>query len=293
MKQQILKKLELATTKALVMECTVPKPGNVSRYHDFPSQKFEHFLVSGIELGANLPHLASKHGLGTAVLKATEIMLSVQSGGNTHLGSIFLLTPLLASASANRGIVDFADVQDRIKRADWRDTLRYVQAIRMTDFEKLPDIEGCLNVKSEGTLNFVKKNRTSLHNWMLAGVAVNGICYEYTHGYKLTRNTAKEIMENWDAGIERAVQHGFLFALGSYVDNLVVGKKGLGYARRLQNLAAELHAERTVFAAEGSDGWKRFRQLFTKLEKDRVNPGTTADIIVGAMFLIFLEGFRV
>lgn len=293
MNQGILKKLELASTKALVMECTVPKPGNVSRYHDFPEQKFEHFLISGIELGARLPEFAARYSLGSAVLKATKLMLNAQSGGNTHLGSIFLLTPLLASAYKHNGVVDFEDVEERIKKAGWRETLKYVQAVRMTDFEKLPDIEGSLNVKSNTIEEFVRKNRTSLYDWMLAGVPVNGICYEYTHRYELTQRAAKEIQKNWNYGIERAVQHSYLFALGSYVDNLVIGKKGLEYAKQLQNLASELHAERAVFAPQGSDSWNRFKQLFKKLEEDQVNPGTTADIIVGALFLTFLDEWKV
>lgn len=293
MKSKILKNLEVATTKALVLECTVPKPGNVSRYHDFPHQKFEHFLVAGIELGAKLPEIAAKSSLGDAILSATKIMISVQSGGNTHLGSILLLVPLLASAYENNGRVDFSKVLDKIKRADWHETIKYIQAIKLTDFERLPDIKGKLNVKSEETESFVIENEISLYDWMLAGVEVNGICYEYTQGYKLTRGTAAEIMENWDEGMERAVQHGFLFALGNYVDNLVVGKKGLEYAKQLQKQAFALHAERVVFAPPRSKLQKKFQRLFKILEKDQVNPGTTADIIVGALFLIFLENMKI
>ncbi|MEM3395976.1 MAG: triphosphoribosyl-dephospho-CoA synthase [Thermoplasmata archaeon] len=293
MREQVLKKLQLATTKALVIECTVPKPGNVSRYHDFPEQKFEHFLVSGIELGMRLPELAAKFSLGDTVMKATRTMLSVQKGGNTHLGSIFLLTPLLASACANNGVVNFADVQTRIKRADWEDTLKYIKAIRMTDFDKLPDIEGKLNVKSDDIANFVRRKKVALYDWMSAGIEVNGICYEYVECYKLTQGTAKEIIENLDKGIEKAVQHGFLFALSSYVDNLVIGKKGKRYALQLQKLAAELYNKRAAFAPVGCKSQMKFRQLFKKLERDEVNPGTTADIIVSALFLVFLDEVRI
>ncbi|MEM4160423.1 MAG: triphosphoribosyl-dephospho-CoA synthase [Thermoplasmata archaeon] len=293
MRQGILKKLEVATTKALVLECTVPKPGNVSRYHDFPEQKFEHFLVSSIELGAKLPGLAAKFSLGSAVLEGTRLMLEAQGGGNTHLGSILLLTPLLASAFRRNGKLDFEDVERRIREATWKETLKYVQAIRMTDFEKLPDIDGSLNVKSAGIESYVRKNRIGLYDWMLAGVPVNGICHEYTHCYALTRKTAEEITGNWEHGIEKAVQHGFLYALGNYVDNLVIGKKGLDYALELQNEARKLHAERAVFAKPGSRSNDEFRQLFEKLERDNVNPGTTADIIVAALFLVFLDGRKI
>ncbi|MGC8912486.1 MAG: triphosphoribosyl-dephospho-CoA synthase [Thermoplasmata archaeon] len=291
MKNKVLKKLEIAVTKAMVIECTVPKPGNVSRVMDFPTQKFEDFLISGIELGASLPSLAARYPLGKAVLEGVKIMLSAQRGGNTHLGTIILLVPLLKNAYRNNGRIDFDKVQHEIKNASWKDTFNYVKAIRMTDVGSLPDIEGRLNVKSLEIESVVRKEKVPLYAWMLAGVNVNAICHEYTQKFELSQKIARVIREHEDKGVERTVLHGFFYALSEYLDNLVVGKKGLDYALWLKNYASELYASGYALTAQ-SAAHPQVENLFRKLREDMVNPGTTADLIVSALFLLFLDGWR-
>ena len=291
MRESVLRTLEIATTKALVIECTVPKPGNVSRYIDFPAQSFEHFLISAIEIGNTLPGLCARHALGRAVLHATKRMLNAQHSGNTHLGSIILLAPMLRSAYKKNGKLQFEHVSAEIEKCDWRDTLDYIKAIKLTDVERLPDIDGKMNVKSGTVGHVVSAHRISLIDWMRAGVPVNALCYEYVHGYKLTQEIAGIIRANWEKGIEPAVQHAFLYALSRYVDNLVIGKRGTGYAEALKARAGELFDEECAFAPAGSMKRRKLENLTSELVSEGVNPGTTADLIVGALFTVFIDGW--
>ncbi len=91
---------------ALLLEVSAyPKPGNVSRMHDFPDTKYEHFMASAVALFpvfryAALIGVTGKTGgnIGRLVREGVEESMRWQSGGNTHFGSILLFIPLAMAA---------------------------------------------------------------------------------------------------------------------------------------------------------------------------------------------------
>ncbi|MEE9594999.1 MAG: triphosphoribosyl-dephospho-CoA synthase, partial [Candidatus Hydrothermarchaeales archaeon] len=102
---------------ACILEATCPKPGNVSRYHDFEDTSFEHFLAGSVGIGEALK-LATERGvavgsgkmpfselrLGTLIRKSVEDSRSWHTGGNTNLGTIILLVPLAAAAGVSLAV---------------------------------------------------------------------------------------------------------------------------------------------------------------------------------------------
>ena len=84
--------IALCAQAACLLEVAAPKPGNVSRYHDFGDTTFEDFLLSAVATGAALS-AAGEAGVGETVVRAvqeTRRWVAV----NTNLGIILLLAPL-------------------------------------------------------------------------------------------------------------------------------------------------------------------------------------------------------
>ncbi len=86
-----------------------PKPGNVSRAHDFSDTAFEHFLYSA----AFMPFVFqdaffSRKTLGS-LLYDSAYLNSFRFGGNTHFGTFLLLIPLCMSAGTIEKSVNFSE----------------------------------------------------------------------------------------------------------------------------------------------------------------------------------------
>jgi len=97
---------------AILLEVSAyPKPGNVHRTADFRETRYEHFLASAVAVTPHFKH-AAKQGIqistgktspadikiGTIIKDAVKSVSSWQSGGNTLLGAIILLSPMAVAA---------------------------------------------------------------------------------------------------------------------------------------------------------------------------------------------------
>ena len=84
-----------------------PKPGNIHRTADFHDTRYEHFIASSIGFGPVMREAAlrgvrvgigelqpSEVGVGGLVKEAVAEGRRWHRGGNTHLGTILLFTPL-------------------------------------------------------------------------------------------------------------------------------------------------------------------------------------------------------
>lgn len=88
--------IALRAQMAAVLEVSAPKPGNVSRYHDFGDTSFEDFLLSATVLGLALRDVESI-GVGPLIERAvTETKRWVHT--NTNLGIVLLFAPLACAA---------------------------------------------------------------------------------------------------------------------------------------------------------------------------------------------------
>ncbi|MEJ2242255.1 MAG: triphosphoribosyl-dephospho-CoA synthase [Candidatus Bathyarchaeota archaeon] len=104
-----------------------PKPGNVHRTADFVGTRFEHFLASAVavfpsfrfaaEQGIKFTEgqlLATEIGVGNIIRDAVNRMIKSQTGGNTLLGSIILLTPIAIAAGMLKNNFVVSEVREKI-----------------------------------------------------------------------------------------------------------------------------------------------------------------------------------
>jgi triphosphoribosyl-dephospho-CoA synthase len=258
----------LCVQLACIWEATARKPGNVHRHRDFNDTSYLDFLVSAAAISP-IMETAWSRPVGETILaavQATRQMVRV----NTNLGIILLLAPLAAVVSEplRQGlprVLNQLSVQDA--------QLAYV-AIRLAN-------PGGLGHSPEQDVH--REPTQTLREVMTLAADRDFIALQYANGFRQVLDEAvpelvRPIGEG--LGIEEAIIRCQLLLLSRYPDSLIARKRGLAEALAVRN-----QARRVIQGGldrEGFDAWLRD-------EGHARNPGTTADLIVSALFVSLRE----
>lgn len=276
--EQVARAFELSC----IIEVMAPKPGNVTRYQDFHDTTCEDFLISAWA-AAPVFAKAGELSVGDIILAARQAS-SRFTLANTNLGIILLLAPLAKAAL----YVTPTEVSLRqrlhnvLKTLTVDDCSKAYMAIRAAKPGGLGKIEKH-DVRDE-------PNITLLDAMHLAKDR-DGIAFEYSSDYHITSTLGypallKAMQEApcWTLAVVQA----FLTILAEVPDTLIARKLGIEKAREVSKKAGEvLEAGRP-----GSREWNEARadlDLYLRGDNNRLNPGTTADLITASLFVLFLE----
>lgn len=293
-----------AAELACILEATIPKPGNVSRFHDFPDTKYEHFLVSAVALGESVERSFKigrgfamgkeiKGKLGKEILRAIEKAKKMHKGKNTNLGIAMLLIPLSASLGAISKKEKEAGIGEKlneisknlveiIKSTGEEDTLYLYRAIKLSNAEVGRSNKFDVHAKDserkiiEKKMNLYKIFKIS--SW-------DNIAKELCSGMEITINhayprLAEEYRKTKD--IKKAVLKTFFYILSIFPDTLIERKKGKKAAIKVSQRAGEIFE-----SGLKEEEIKKFDEELRK-EGNALNPGTTADLICSALMLFLL-----
>lgn len=282
---------------ACIMEASAPKPGNVNRLHDFADTKFEHFVASGVAIGPTISRAAyrgdragtgdidiAEIGTGDLIEEAVLSASNWHGGSNTNLGIAMLLVPL--AASAGMAIAKENDMRDNIdpimKGTVHHDTLALYRAIRHANPGGLGS-SGNLDVNDPASDRQIKKDGINLYQVMEATEG-DSIARELTTSYDISFNTGcPAIMEALPDGIDSAIVHGFLTILAEVPDTLIARKNGADAAGKVSKDArAVLDGKMDISAFDAS----------LRSKDNRLNPGTTADLVTSSLMIALLKGMR-
>lgn len=282
---------------ACILEVSAPKPGNVNRLHDFADTKFEHFVASGVAVGgpaaraAYRGHRAGKGDISVAeiavgdLVKEAVVAASNWHGGrNTNLGIAMLLVPL--TASAGMSIARNNDIQENIdpilKGTTYHDTLSLYGAIRHASPGGLGSSER-LDVNDPASDKKIKKDRINLYQTMEATEG-DSIARELVTSYDISFNVGcPAIMDNDPDGLDSAIVRGFLTILAEVPDTLIARKNGTAAAGKVsKNARAVLDGKMDIAAFDAS----------LRSKDNRLNPGTTADLVASSLMIALLRGMR-
>jgi len=267
---------------ALLLEVAgTPKPGNVDREHDYPDLHFEQFLAGAVGTYEGFSMIANGEPLGTGFERAIAGM-SNQRGGNTQFGAVLLLTPLVAAASQREltpdgatAIVDATTVED---------TVAFYQSFDHVDVAVSEPPEGMapLDVRygSEAEAA-IREREISLGELMAESASVDGIASEWTSGFARTFEAADALLRRDGPVTERAAAV-FLALLASEPDTFVIDKHDRETANEVQ--------QRAEAALEGDENVNDLAEEFIARG---INPGTTADIVAGGLFVALERGMEV
>lgn len=262
---------------ACAWEATVPKPGNVHRGADFEDTTLYDFLASGILIGGPLAS-AGEQGVGRAACTAVEASRAAVRT-NTHLGTILLLAPLCAVPDHVRLAEGTGDVLTKLTARDARDLYA---AIRLANPGGL-GVRAELDIHDESPHDVLVAMRSAADHDMVAR--------QYATNFEDLFQTIVPCVHH--AVESRGLAQGLIFSqlkvMSKWPDSLIARKCGPSLAEE-----ASLRADRVLRA--GAFGAPDYDQLLSdfdfwlRSDGNRRNPGTTADLLAAALFVVLRDG---
>lgn len=298
---------------ALLLEVSAyPKPGNVHRTANFQETRYEHFLASAVAVA---PHFARAAAVGYSIsegnraLEEANIGLTIkeavnstrfwQMGGNTHLGSIILLSPIAVAAGIVLASEGFTleklrrNIGAIIAATTPEDAVSVYEAIAIAKPGGLGTAP-TLDVTAKASRQQISQQRIPLSNVFQIASSYDSIASEWTNSYPITFDLgypyfAKQLQCFHD--INTAVVHVFLKILSEVPDTLITRKVGLQQARKVSELAERALQAGGLTTPAGRNALHSF-DCYLRQQGNNLNPGTTADITSAIIALALLNGYR-
>ena len=267
---------------ALLLEVSAtPKPGNVDREHEYPDLRFEHFVAGAVGAADGLA-LAAEEGLVGEAFERAIAGMSTQQGGNTQFGAILLQTPLVVAAGG--GPLTPERAESIVGETTVEDAIHFYRAFDHVEVAVDDPPEGLdipdVRQGSEAEPSLRAEGRT-LADVMEVSADLDGIAAEWVAGFPRTFETARRI-EARDGPVTDRAASVFLELLAEERDTFVVTQHDLETASEVRRRA------RAVL--ERSESVEDLAAEFVRRE---INPGTTADIIAGGLFVALERGLEV
>jgi triphosphoribosyl-dephospho-CoA synthase len=286
-----------------------PKPGNVHRTRDSEDTFFEHFLAGSIATTPAIRDLATRaykvndshYGeifLGEAILRSVQEMMKWQNGGNVNLGIILLHAPIAAAAGAKykKSGVETELLRNKIgeiiRNSQPEDSIKIYQAIRLAMPVRVLGTVQEMDVTDVSTNEkIIEDNIAPLEVFELCSER-DDICSEWVSNFEITFTEGYSYLSNLlndGLKINEAVIKTFLYILSKHPDSLIIRKSGEKEAKRISRKAEKLLkiSDKGEFFTEI---WKMDEELWRS--KGQLNPGTTADLVSAAIFVLLLRGWR-
>ena len=266
---------------ALLLEVAgTPKPGNVDRHRDYPDLRFEHFLAGAAGARAGLERAASGVPVGEAFETAVRGM-SQQDGGNTQFGALLLVVPLVVAA-ADGDVVDPELATAVVEKTTVDDAAAFYRAFDHVDVavpEPPPDATE-LDVRlGSQAIPAVRDRGLTLEDIMELSAPRDGIAREWIGGFERTFGAVDRLRAADGPVTDRAARVS-LELLAAKPDPFVVTTHGPETAARVRERAVDhLDASREELEGFADD-----------LVAEGINPGTTADLVAGALFVALHRG---
>jgi triphosphoribosyl-dephospho-CoA synthase len=274
--------------RAIQLESSAIKLGNVHPNASFHDLNYGHFERASAAIGQAIDEMDSA-SVGLLVLEATRKMMQVVET-NTSLGTILLIAPLVvawreASGSPGlqgnveaRSVAIQASLPGVLSRLDASDSEQIYQAIRTSQ-------AGGLGARDTMDVNGQAPMR--IQDAMQLASAWDDIALQYSTNFDLVFRMAQRLWHEKRASVswQDAVRQIQLELLSERVDSLIARKRGIEYACEIQSRAKSvLHS--------GEYGSPGFESAWLELDHEmrdgnhRGNPGTIADLIAAALFLV-------
>jgi triphosphoribosyl-dephospho-CoA synthase len=269
-----------AAQLACVLEASADKPGNITPHHDFADTSYEDMLRSAIALGPELAR-AAERGVGETVLACVEATRRV-AGANTNLGIALLLSPLARAALAGAAPLR-EGVEDVLRALTLDDAVAAYEAIRLAG-------AGGLDEPVEHDVRAAPA--VGLRDAMAAAADRDSVAAEYATGYALTFDLGRPALSRALAdGLppRAAIVEAFLALLAAVPDTLIARKRGRAAAERVSAGAAGVMDAGGVRTDAGCAALAAFDTTL-RADGNKLNPGTTADLVTAVLFVALLEG---
>ncbi|MBA2846017.1 triphosphoribosyl-dephospho-CoA synthase [Methanococcus maripaludis] len=262
------------------------KPGNVHKNRDYDDIKYHHFISSGIAFG-DVIHQAclEKNNIGNFIKKGV-IESKKWSPTNANLGIIMLHMPIAIAASNLDKFSESAlkkETEKIIKNTTVQDAIDVYGAIEIAlAFVNAP--ENGPDLKSKDAKDELIEKNLTLYDVFKISSTWDSISNEWTENFKISYkgyNLIKEYYEKYN-NINIAVTKTFINLLSNYPDTLIARKKGIDVSKMVSEKAKE------VLNNFNEESVLEFDKFLSK-EGNKLNPGTTADLIASSLLIFLLD----
>jgi triphosphoribosyl-dephospho-CoA synthase len=267
---------------ALLLEvASTPTPGNVDRAREYPDLGFEHFLAGAVGASDGLAAAADGEPVGESFRRAVAGM-SEQSAGNTQFGALLLATPLVrAAADGDLSSSGVAAVLDATTVADAAGFYRAFEHVDVA-VDEPPDGMDELDVRrGERAVPALRERGLTFGDLMARSAPVDGVAADLEAGCPRTFRIADRIAGGTGRVTDRAAR-AHVEALAAAVDTFVVTRHDRETAEEVRRRAVAVR-----------DGEAEPATLAADLVERGINPGTTADLLAGGLFVALQRGLAV
>jgi len=254
---------------ASILEATAPKPGNVHPGASFDDLTYADLVAAGLAIAPAMER-AAHQPIGGTILAAVRASRAV-TRSNANLGIVLLIAPLAAADEPQH--VD--GVLDRLTAADAADVW---QAIALAE-------PGGMGTSSRDDLRGPAP--TDLRAAMRQAAPHDTIARLWAQGYAdLFAGPVHDLAADLASGLPvfDAIIRCQLRQLAREPDTLIVRRHGTAVATDVARGAADVLAASTDWRAAVA----RFDA--TLRAPRRLNPGTTADLVAAALYILLRDG---
>ncbi|MFC7076322.1 triphosphoribosyl-dephospho-CoA synthase [Haloarcula halophila] len=264
---------------ALLLEVTgTPKPGNVDRNHDHDDLRFEHFMAGAVGARPGLERAADGERVGRVFERAVAGMVQ-QSAGNTQFGALLLLSPLVAAAHDDALTPAGTDEVVRATTvADAADFYRSFEHVDVAVGDPPAGLEPLDVRRGSAAIPAIEERELTLYDVMERSADVDGVAAEWVGGFERVFGAAERIIDG-DGPVPDRAATVFLELLAEEPDTFVVKQSDRETAETVQRRAQAV-----------LDGNEEAADLADTLVEEGINPGTTADLVAGALFVTLRRG---
>jgi triphosphoribosyl-dephospho-CoA synthase len=276
-------RIAAAATLACTLDACAEKVGNVTPTRSFRDARFDDFALSAQALGAALAGAAPGR-VGRTVYEAVAATARV-APSNTNLGMALLFAPLAAAARASRRTGFRRRLTAVLRGLSVEDARWAYRAIRLAR-------PGGLGRSDEAPVS--TRPSITLREAMRLAAKRDSVAAEYTRGFTVTFDLAlARLRRALSRGLSLldAIVQAHIELMARVPDTLIARKAGAEAA------AAVADRARAVMRAGGL-GTRRGLAAVRRLDRDlrrggnRLNPGTSADLVAAALFVWLLEQDR-
>jgi len=270
--------LSTCITLACIWEATAPKPGNVYRGADFEDLTYVDFLTSAAVVGPVLEQTAQR-GVGVTLLEAVERTRAAVAT-NTNLGMLLLLSPLAAVPPEIALVEGIGKV---LASLTCEDAKHAFEAIRKAQPGGLGHVE-------EADVKEVAAPEISLFEAMQLAAERDLIARQYTNRFQQVFRLADLLEQRIEHGLplSEAIVFVFLHQLAEHSDSLIARKCGERIASQVSTRAAAVLASGEPHESTYQSALQEF-DFSLRVDHHRCNPGTSADLIAAALFVLLRE----
>jgi len=280
-----------------------PKPGNVHRTQNFPDMVFEDFIISGIVSGENMrqtalrglkyaenPEKWHKIGLGELILEAV-LETDRWVANNTNLGIIMLLAPISAAAGMIENITKLSSRVDQIMKSTTpEDAVNLYKAIKFADAGGMGEQDD-LDVSDDASIHKLLEEGVNMYAVLEMSSEWDSLSYELTHGMPVTFQTGFPLFKDTKKAYNtnQATVQTFLTILAQNPDTLICRKFGVDKAIEVSAIAKSILHRGGIL---NQDGISKLVEFDKQLIKNKLNPGTTADLTASSIMVAYLDQYK-